>query len=131
MRRDHVSTTVFVLAMLTLTWGSASAADQALLTQAQALFKPLPKVMESPENSVTPEKVGLGRLLFFETRVSQDGTVGCVRCHQPFLSATDALPKAIGALGQDRGRSRRGRDDRPHVGSFRCVPDRVRSRTGR
>ena len=100
MRRDHLSTTVFVMAMLVLTWGSATAADQALLTQAQALFKPLPKVMESPENSVTPEKVALGRLLFFETRVSQDGTVGCVRCHQPFLSATDALPKAIGALGR-------------------------------
>jgi cytochrome c peroxidase len=100
MLRDHVSTLLIVLATLWLTWGPARAADHALLTQAQALFKPLPKVMESPENPVTPEKVALGRRLFFETRVSLDGTVGCVRCHQPFLYATDALPKAIGALGR-------------------------------
>ncbi len=100
MRHNRLSTLVIGLAMLTLTWGSASAADQALLAQARAFFKPLPKVMESPENPVTPEKVALGRLLFFELRVSLDGTVGCVRCHQPFLYGTDALPKAIGALGR-------------------------------
>lgn len=100
MRPDRLSTLLIVLALLALTRGSASAADHALLTQAQALFKPLPKVMESPENPVTPEKVALGRLLYFETRVSLDGTVGCVRCHQPFLYGTDALPKAIGAMGR-------------------------------
>ncbi len=100
MRRDPVRSVLIVLTVLLLPWGSVWAEDQALLTQARALFKPLPTVMESPENPVTPEKVALGRLLFFETRVSLDGTVGCVRCHQPFLYGTDALPKAIGALGR-------------------------------
>ncbi|HWU38357.1 MAG TPA: cytochrome c peroxidase, partial [Candidatus Acidoferrum sp.] len=100
MPRDQVSTLPIILVTLVLTWGSAWAADQALLTQAQALFKPVPKVMESPENPITPEKVSLGRLLFFETRVSVDGTVSCSRCHLVSLYATDALPKAIGALGR-------------------------------
>lgn len=76
---------------------AAFAADGGLRTQAQALFKPLPKTMTSDENPITPEKVALGRLLFFEPRVSADGTVSCSRCHEPSLYATDALPKPIGA----------------------------------
>ncbi len=100
MRRDHLTIALFVPAVFALLIGSASAADQALLTQAKALFKPLPKVMESPDNPVTPEKVALGRLLFFEPRVSLDGTVSCSRCHLVSLYATDGLPKAIGALGR-------------------------------
>ena len=100
MHRDQAWTLPIILVTLALTWGSARASDQALLTQAQALFKPLPRVMESPENPITPDKVSLGRLLFFETRVSLDGTVSCSRCHLVSLYATDALPKAIGALGR-------------------------------
>ena len=105
MRRDPFTIALFVPAMLALAFGSASAADQALLTQARALFQPLPKVMDSPENPVTPAKIALGRLLFFEPRVSVDGTVSCARCHLVSLYATDALPKAIGALGRPNPRN--------------------------
>jgi len=87
--------TVLVAVSLTLTL-AATAADRTLLTQARALFKPLPPAMTSDENPITPDKVALGRLLFFETRVSLDGTVSCSRCHEPFLYGTDALPKPIG-----------------------------------
>jgi len=80
-------------------WGvlAAVAADHDLRAQAQGVFKPLPTAMTSEDNPITPEKVSLGRLLFFETRVSIDGTVSCSRCHEPSLYATDALPKPIGA----------------------------------
>jgi cytochrome c peroxidase len=105
MRRDPGTIALFVAAMLALAFGPASAADQALLTQARGLFQPLPKVMDSPENPVTPAKVALGRLLFFEPRVSVDGTVSCARCHLVSLYATDALPKAIGALGRPNPRN--------------------------
>ena len=74
-----------------------TAADESIRGQAQQLFKPLPAAMTSADNPITPEKVALGRLLFFETRVSIDGTVSCSRCHQPFLYATDALARPIGA----------------------------------
>lgn len=100
MSRRWFSVAMGILGPLLVLSGSALAADQALLTQARALFKPLPKDMPSADNPITPEKVALGRLLFFETRVSLDGSVGCVRCHQPFLYGTDALPKAIGAAGR-------------------------------
>jgi len=76
---------------------AAEAADTRLRTQTQSLFKALPKDMASVDTPLTPEKVKLGRLLYFETRASSDNTVSCARCHQPALFGTDALPKAIGA----------------------------------
>jgi cytochrome c peroxidase len=36
-----------------------------------------------PDNPVTPEKVELGKLLFFDTRLSGDASVACSTCHEP------------------------------------------------
>jgi len=74
--------------------------DAALLKQARALFKPLPHDMGTAESPVAPERVKLGRLLFFDPRASLDGTASCSRCHQPFLYGTDALATSIGAQGR-------------------------------
>jgi cytochrome c peroxidase len=96
MLTRSVAATLIVALTLTVVF-AAVAADRGVRTQAQGLFKSLPTVMASDDNPITPEKVALGRLLFFETRVSSDGTVSCSRCHQPFLYGTDALSKPIGA----------------------------------
>jgi cytochrome c peroxidase len=88
---------VLVAASALLLATASHAQDADLRTQAGTIFKPLPKTMTSPDNPVTPEKVALGRLLFFETRVSEDGTVSCARCHLPWLYGTDGLQKPIGA----------------------------------
>src|SRR4030095_12404265 len=76
---------------------AAQAADVSLRTQAQSVFKTLPKDMATADNPLTPAKVELGRLLYFEPRASVDSTVSCARCHQPALFGTDALPKSTGA----------------------------------
>jgi cytochrome c peroxidase len=52
--------------------------------------------MGTPEFPITPERVTLGKALFFDARISLDGTVSCARCHQPALYGTDGLAKAIG-----------------------------------
>jgi cytochrome c peroxidase len=52
--------------------------------------------MATAEFPVTPERVRLGRALFFDPRISADGTVSCARCHQSALYATDGLPKSVG-----------------------------------
>jgi cytochrome c peroxidase len=70
--------------------------DAALLTAAQSQFKPLPKDAGTTEFPITPERVHLGRMLFFDPRMSDDGTVSCYRCHLAGLYATDGLPKSIG-----------------------------------
>jgi cytochrome c peroxidase len=67
----------------------------ALREKARSLFQPLPKDAGTADHPVTPERVRLGRMLFFDTRMSADGTVSCSRCHQPSLAGTDALPKSI------------------------------------
>jgi cytochrome c peroxidase len=36
-----------------------------------------------PDNPITPEKVELGKLLFFDTRLSGDASVACATCHEP------------------------------------------------
>jgi cytochrome c peroxidase len=52
--------------------------------------------MESPQNPITPEKVALGKILFYETRISADGAVSCARCHPFGCYAADGLKKSIG-----------------------------------
>lgn len=86
-----------LVAMLLGVMLPSEAADTTLRAQANALFKPLPQNAATSETSLTPERIRLGRLLFFEPRVSADGAVSCARCHQPALYGTDALPRSIGA----------------------------------
>jgi len=75
---------------------SGSNGDEELLKQANQIFGALPKAMVSEKNPITPGKVKLGKLLFYETRISIDGTVSCVRCHPIGLYAADGLKKSIG-----------------------------------
>ena len=49
------------------------------------------------DNPMTPEKVALGRQLFFDERLSADGSKSCYSCHVCEHGLTDGLPKAIGA----------------------------------
>ena len=48
------------------------------------------------DNPMTPEKVALGRQLFFDDRLSIDGSRSCYSCHVCEKGLTDGLPKAIG-----------------------------------
>lgn len=84
---------------------AATSDDEALLTRAQGIFKPLPQDAATTEYPVTPERVTLGRLLFFDPRISLDGTVSCSRCHQPSLYGTDALAKPIGVKDRENPRN--------------------------
>ncbi len=70
--------------------------DDDLRKQADRIFGPLPTAMKSDKNAITPEKVRLGKILFYETRISVDGTVSCARCHPLGLYAADGLKKSIG-----------------------------------
>jgi cytochrome c peroxidase len=56
----------------------------------------LPLVPISRDNPQTPEKVGLGRALFDDKRLSADGTVSCSTCHKPERAFTDSRTVAQG-----------------------------------
>src|SRR5713226_4259747 len=76
----------------------AADVDADLLNDARSNFQPLPNGMATPEFPITPERVELGRKLFFDPRISVDGTVSCSRCHLSALFGTDGLPKAKGVF---------------------------------
>jgi cytochrome c peroxidase len=67
----------------TLVFSVAASAQTAGELQAKAagIFKPLPKEMSSPENPVTAEKITLGRMLYYEPRLSKSQTISCNTCH--------------------------------------------------
>ena len=52
-----------------------------------------------PDNLLTPEKIQLGQKLFFDGRLSADGTVACATCHDPARAFTDGRPVSIGIKG--------------------------------
>lgn len=54
-------------------------------------IRPLPPLPMFPENPATREKVELGKKLFFDRRLSGDGTMSCATCHNPETGYSDAL----------------------------------------
>lgn len=81
--------------------GSATGVDvRSLLSD----FQRPTKVPASKANPMTPEKVALGRMLFFDPRLSGSGVISCASCHNPALGWSDALPKGLGHMGGRLGR---------------------------
>jgi len=98
-RRSTICSTIVRVLFFIIVFSSplfAADADRDLLNRANAVFGPLPASMPSPDNPITPEKVKLGNMLFWEPRISSDGVVSCVKCHPLGLFAADGLKKALG-----------------------------------
>jgi cytochrome c peroxidase len=64
-----------------------------------------PRPAVPADNPMTAAKVELGRRLFYDTRLSVDGTFACASCHRQELAFTDGRPQAIGATGEAHARN--------------------------
>jgi len=53
-----------------------------------------------PDNPQTAGKIALGQRLFFDPRLSADGTIACSTCHDPARAFTDGKPVSIGIGGR-------------------------------
>ncbi|MGA8173083.1 MAG: cytochrome c peroxidase [Methylocystis sp.] len=85
--------------------GPALAVD-ALRDQANSLFKPIPQTPPAlPDEASTPEKVALGKMLYFDVRVSENHDVSCNSCHDIGLGGVDALSSSSGHNGRLGGRN--------------------------
>lgn len=69
--------------------------------------KPLPKpplgiesTLDELKEPPTPERVRLGRWLFFDKRLSADGTISCATCHHPEHAFSELTPVSTGIGGQ-------------------------------
>ncbi|MCZ4093132.1 cytochrome-c peroxidase [Sinorhizobium psoraleae] len=77
-----------------------------LLDEARSLFSAIPKdppVLE--HNPATPEKLKLGKMLYFEPRLSKTHNISCNSCHQIGRGGADGRPTSIGYSGQRGGRN--------------------------
>jgi len=75
-----------------------SAEDQGFDYKKQPLG--LMPIIWPPDNPYSAQKAYLGRLLYFDTRLSADGTVSCGSCHKPNLAFTDGVAVSTGVKGQ-------------------------------
>lgn len=58
-----------------------------------------------PDNPLTADKINLGKQLYFDPRLSADGTVACATCHAPDKGFSDGRPTSTGIKGQVGGRN--------------------------
>ena len=77
--------------------GAAPAVADDLMKKAQENFKPIPSIVPAVrDNAVTHEKVELGKLLFFDPRLSASEIVSCNTCHNLATGGVDAGPTSAG-----------------------------------
>ncbi len=93
MRRVAVMAVVLGSSLL---MGAGKSEGLKLLEEARKYFQPLPKVAESKENPVTPEKVKLGKMLYYDPRISKSGLISCNTCHNLATYGVDNLPTSVG-----------------------------------
>jgi cytochrome c peroxidase len=60
----------------------------------------LPAVPVPGDNPMTPEKIELGKMLYFDTRLSRDGKISCATCHDPKQAWTENKPTSEGIGGK-------------------------------
>lgn len=110
----RVGTAVVVGASLSVfTWVMSGQAETAKGTAKSAEVVKLPQLLglEDPnsyipkDNPLTADKVELGRLLFFDNRLSKNNTIACVSCHLPGKGFTDGKPVSTGVFNLKGGRS--------------------------
>ncbi len=64
----------------------------------------LPEVPVPSSNPLTQQKIALGRQLFFDKRLSEDGTVSCASCHNPSRGFSDGQRRSLGIHGRKGNR---------------------------
>lgn len=65
----------------------------------------LPAIIHPKDNPSTPEKVALGKQLYFDGRLSADNKVSCATCHDPSKGYSNGDQFATGVEGKKGGRN--------------------------
>jgi cytochrome c peroxidase len=101
----NFATATLALAFLLIASNSAGAQDN-LLESAQATFKPIPETPPAvPGVKATPDRVELGKMLYFEPRLSASHSISCNSCHIVGLGGVDVMETSLGHRWQHGGRN--------------------------
>lgn len=101
----HAWLAIALLAALGLVGSSAPAARHDHDLEAANPLTPLPRsplgvnALDALPSPPAPERVRLGRWLFYDTRLSVNGTVSCATCHVPERAFSNDTRVATGANG--------------------------------
>ncbi len=78
--------------------GAGSVTDKAKKAGLKAIPADKTELMKliDPNNTITPERVELGKKLYFEPRLSKSGIISCNTCHNLGLGGADGVPAAVG-----------------------------------
>jgi cytochrome c peroxidase len=99
MKRSQVLAGAFAFPAFLILGVVTSAADNPKIPLG------LPPFEYPAKNPYSAAKVELGRLLYFDRRLSADGTVACATCHDPKFAFTDGAAFSTGIRSQKGGRS--------------------------
>jgi len=96
----HITWVVVTFLLLATTSIFAEDTDR-LIRRANRYFSPLPAAMPGSEND-TPERIALGKQLYFEKRLSVNDTQSCASCHllEDGFAGVDNLSTSPGAKGE-------------------------------
>jgi cytochrome c peroxidase len=101
-----VRNTAVALLSLGCLFTSAAMAQDDLLASARQQFQPIPTTApDLPGNPTSPAKVELGKMLYFDPRLSASHAISCNSCHNIGLGGADAEPTSIGHRWQHGGRN--------------------------
>ncbi len=78
-----------------------------VLAASTNLRRPYLRMPERADNPMTPEKVELGRLLYFDPILSAENDISCAHCHHPDLGFSDNRGLSMGRKGEGLGPARR------------------------
>lgn len=102
----HCSVTL-VLCWAALCWMAAAAVVTTQTNEAYDWGLPpgFPVPTAPADNPMSAAKVDLGRHLFYDSRLSANGTQSCASCHDQARAFTDGLARSIGSTGQEHPRA--------------------------
>lgn len=85
---------------------SPAMAQDGLMAKARQQFQPIPTTPPKlPGNPATRAKILLGKMLYFDPRLSASHAISCNSCHNLGLGGADAEPTSIGHRWQHGGRN--------------------------
>lgn len=99
MKTKTLISSVFTSITLTFSFGLfAQAPDDGPMEK-------FPELVIPADNPQTPEKIALGKMLFFDPRLSKNNKVSCNSCHNVMKFGDDGLPRSPGHEGKLGGRN--------------------------
>ena len=101
-----LTTVRVVIAAAIVALGTTALSTGVRVRGAQALTALPVRAAAPADNPTTPEKVALGRLLFWDPVLSAAGDIACATCHHPQFGYADGADIPVGTGGQGMGRAR-------------------------